>query len=140
MAPLSAHTLGKVAAGLCDDLLTCVLRAWDFAGEGEGGKKPVLLAPAMNTVMWRHPLTRWQLDAVRAFATAGDDGAAAAAAAAGGREEDGGVAVVEPATKTLACGEVGVGALAELDDLVAAVRTRLAPWWEDAAEERAGVS
>ena len=136
MAPLSAHTLGKVAAGLCDDLLTCVLRAWDFAGEGEGGKKPVLLAPAMNTVMWRHPLTRRQLDAVRAFATAGDDGAAAAAA--GGREEDGGVAVVEPATKTLACGEVGVGALAELDDLVAAVRTRLAPW-EDAAEEH-GVS
>ena len=31
IAPLSAHSLGKLANGLCDDLLSCVARAWDFA-------------------------------------------------------------------------------------------------------------
>ncbi len=31
LAPLSANTLAKVAHGLCDNLLTCVVRAWDFA-------------------------------------------------------------------------------------------------------------
>jgi len=35
---------------------------------------------------------------------------------------------VEPAIKTLACGEVGVGALADLDDLVGIVVKCLAPW------------
>ena len=41
-------------AGLCGDLLTCVLRAWDFAREEAGKrKKPVLLVPAMNTLMCR---------------------------------------------------------------------------------------
>lgn len=31
LAPLSANTLAKVSNGLCDNLLTCVVRAWDFA-------------------------------------------------------------------------------------------------------------
>ncbi|KAJ3255118.1 hypothetical protein HDU77_003801 [Chytriomyces hyalinus] len=39
VAPLDANTLGKLANGLCDNLLTCILRAWDVS-------KPVLLAPA----------------------------------------------------------------------------------------------
>ena len=30
VAPLSANTLAKLAGGLCDNLLTCVVRAWDF--------------------------------------------------------------------------------------------------------------
>ena len=30
LAPLSANTLAKAASGLCDNLLTCVVRAWDF--------------------------------------------------------------------------------------------------------------
>lgn len=36
LAPLSANTLAKAASGLCDNLLTCVVRAWDF-------KKPLLV-------------------------------------------------------------------------------------------------
>eukprot|EP00291_Cryptomonas_curvata_P031010 CAMPEP_0172214016 /NCGR_PEP_ID=MMETSP1050-20130122/37923_1 /TAXON_ID=233186 /ORGANISM="Cryptomonas curvata, Strain CCAP979/52" /LENGTH=184 /DNA_ID=CAMNT_0012894931 /DNA_START=200 /DNA_END=749 /DNA_ORIENTATION=- len=51
VAPCSANTLAKAACGLCDNLITCVLRAWDPA-------KPVLVCPAMNTVMWEHPATR----------------------------------------------------------------------------------
>ena len=43
-APHPSSILGKVASGLCGDLLTCVLRAWDFAREEAGKrKKPVLL-------------------------------------------------------------------------------------------------
>ena len=30
VAPLDANTLAKLAGGLCDNLLTCVFRAWDF--------------------------------------------------------------------------------------------------------------
>jgi len=30
VAPLSAHTLAKVSNGLCDDTLSCILRAWDY--------------------------------------------------------------------------------------------------------------
>ncbi|KAK0407681.1 hypothetical protein QR680_003527 [Steinernema hermaphroditum] len=50
IAPLDANTLGKIANGLCDNLLTCVVRAWDF-------EKPLHFAPAMNTCMYSHPLT-----------------------------------------------------------------------------------
>ncbi|KAA8542187.1 hypothetical protein F0562_023339 [Nyssa sinensis] len=31
IAPLSANTLGKIAGGLCDNLLTCIVRAWDYS-------------------------------------------------------------------------------------------------------------
>ncbi len=49
VAPASANTIGRMAAGLADDLLTTVALA--FTG-------PVLVAPAMNTRMWEHPATR----------------------------------------------------------------------------------
>ncbi|KAL7534725.1 hypothetical protein ACHAWF_004934 [Thalassiosira exigua] len=129
VAPLSAHTLAKFAHGSCDDLLSCVVRAWDFGqrrtAEGRFGRrgKPLILAPAMNTVMWDHPLTRAQLEAVRGFsqgAKAEDE-----AASRGGGEAKGGtdvVVVVEPAVKKLACGEVGAGALADLDVIVDEVK------------------
>src|SRR5262249_7581853 len=47
VAPLDANTLAKLACGLADNCLTCVWRAWDAA-------RPVVLAPAMNTLMWEH--------------------------------------------------------------------------------------
>src|SRR4029077_9633241 len=50
VAPLDANTLAKLACGLSDNCLTCVARAWDPL-------RPVVLAPAMNTLMWEHPLT-----------------------------------------------------------------------------------
>src|SRR5439155_25384267 len=54
IAPLDANTLAKLALGLTDNCLTCVYRAWERA-------RPVLLAPAMNTLMWEHPATQRQL-------------------------------------------------------------------------------
>ena len=50
IAPLDAHTLAKLALGLADNTLTCVWRAWDRG-------RPVVLVPAMNTLMWEHPAT-----------------------------------------------------------------------------------
>ena len=58
IAPLSANTLGKLSNGLADNLLTCVARAWDFS-------KPCLVAPAMNTYMWDHPVTKPSLDRLK---------------------------------------------------------------------------
>jgi phosphopantothenoylcysteine decarboxylase / phosphopantothenate---cysteine ligase len=49
VAPASANTIGRMAAGLADDILTSCFLA--FTG-------PVLVAPAMNTRMWEHAATR----------------------------------------------------------------------------------
>ncbi|CAM9753422.1 unnamed protein product [Ectocarpus sp. 6 AP-2014] len=90
VAPLSANTLAKLANGLCDNLVTCVARAWDFKS-----KKSFVVAPAMNTHMWEHPMTNRHLSALTEL----------------------GVAVVPPASKKLACGDIGVGALADVQDV-----------------------
>jgi len=95
IAPLDANTLAKLALGLCDNLLTCVYRAWDLT-------RPVVLAPAMNTLMWEHPATRRQLAQVEA-----DLGPA--------------LKVVQPQAKVLACGDEGMGGMAPVADLVRAV-------------------
>ncbi len=88
IAPLSANTLAKMAGGLCDNLLTSVFRAWDL-------HKPVVVAPAMNTLMWKHPVTREHLEKVNSWL---DE-----------------FCVVEPQEKRLACGDTGEGALADID-------------------------
>jgi phosphopantothenoylcysteine decarboxylase len=52
VAPLSANTLAKIVNGICDSLLTNVIRAWDTTGLVDGGvKKRILVAPAMNAAM-----------------------------------------------------------------------------------------
>src|ERR1700733_8189196 len=49
VAPASANLIAKMAQGIADDLASTVLLATD---------KPVLLAPAMNVVMWQNPATQ----------------------------------------------------------------------------------
>ncbi|XP_048225460.1 LOW QUALITY PROTEIN: phosphopantothenoylcysteine decarboxylase [Perognathus longimembris pacificus] len=97
VAPLDANTLGKVASGLCDNLLTCVIRAWDRS-------KPLLFCPAMNTAMWEHPLTAQQVGQLKAF----------------GYQE------IPCVAKTLVCGDQGLGAMAEVDTIVDRVREVIA--------------
>ena len=50
IAPLDANTLAKFALGISDNFVSCIFRAWDFA-------RPVILVPAMNTLMWDSPVT-----------------------------------------------------------------------------------
>ncbi len=46
IAPACANTIGKIANGICDDLLTCVVLA---------SNAKLLIAPAMNEKMYKHP-------------------------------------------------------------------------------------
>lgn len=89
IAPLDANTLAKIATGLCDNLLTCIVRAWD-------PKKPLLLCPAMNTYMWTNPPTVEHLSMVEKW----------------------GYKIVMPIEKTLMCGEKGLGAMAALETII----------------------
>ncbi|HTR03318.1 MAG TPA: bifunctional phosphopantothenoylcysteine decarboxylase/phosphopantothenate--cysteine ligase CoaBC [Thermoanaerobaculia bacterium] len=57
VAPLTAHTLAKLAHGLADDFLTTALLAY---------RGPLLLAPAMESAMWEHPAVRENMARLRA--------------------------------------------------------------------------
>uniref|UniRef100_A0A8C5UZF1 Phosphopantothenoylcysteine decarboxylase n=1 Tax=Microcebus murinus TaxID=30608 RepID=A0A8C5UZF1_MICMU len=93
VAPLDANTLGKVASGICDNLLTCVIRAWDRS-------KPLFFCPAMNTAMWEHPITAQQVDQLKAF----------------------GYVEIPCVAKKLVCGDQGLGAMAEVGTIVDKVK------------------
>lgn len=84
-----ANTLAKIANGICDNLLTCVVRAWDM-------ERPLLFAPAMNKHMWMHPLTATHMSTLRSF----------------GYEE---IPVVD---RVLLCGDKGPGAMADVTSIV----------------------
>jgi phosphopantothenoylcysteine decarboxylase/phosphopantothenate--cysteine ligase len=58
IAPLSCNTLAKMAAGLCDNLL---LATWLSA------VCPVVVAPAMDEDMWRHPSTRANIQKLQTY-------------------------------------------------------------------------
>ncbi|UXN71077.1 bifunctional phosphopantothenoylcysteine decarboxylase/phosphopantothenate--cysteine ligase CoaBC [Devosia neptuniae] len=94
VAPATANVLAKLALGLADDLLTTVALAT---------RAPMLIAPAMNTVMWEHPATQGHLQTL----------------------QQRGVGVIDPAAGTLACGEVGIGKLAPIPAIVAAIEAAL---------------
>lgn len=89
LAPLSANTMAKVSTGICDNLLTCIVRAWNVS-------KPVVFCPSMNTQMWNHPVTKNQVDLLVSW----------------------GYNVVPPIVKTLMCGDHGIGAMAEIETIV----------------------
>src|SRR5262249_60077271 len=101
LAPLDANTLAKLAGGLADNCLTCVYRAWDPA-------RPVVLAPAMNTFMWEHPLTARHLRQLAADAGATPpDGLALDALPGWINEHCPRLRVAAPERRQLACGDVG---------------------------------
>ncbi|PWJ16164.1 bifunctional phosphopantothenoylcysteine decarboxylase/phosphopantothenate--cysteine ligase CoaBC [Jannaschia seohaensis] len=57
VAPATANLMGRMAAGMADDLATTLLMATD---------KPVMIVPAMNVRMWEHPATQRNLATLRA--------------------------------------------------------------------------
>lgn len=93
IAPLTANTLAKLAAGICDNLLTSAVRAL--------GDKPLLVAPAMNTRMWENPLTQKHIEFLGAVYN---------------------LTVIPPITKRLAEGEEGMGAMAEDETLLSIIQ------------------
>ncbi|HET9623359.1 MAG TPA: bifunctional phosphopantothenoylcysteine decarboxylase/phosphopantothenate--cysteine ligase CoaBC, partial [Kofleriaceae bacterium] len=97
IAPATASTIGRLAAGLADDAVTAVALAT---------QAPVLLAPSMNVNMWAHPLT--QANVRRLVDVAG-------------------YRVVGPGDGFLACRWTGPGRLAEPSDIAEAAAHVLAP-------------
>ena len=93
IAPMSANTMGKIANGLCDNLLTSVVRAWDM-------NKPIYMCPAMNTKMWEHPVTETHIHQLKEW----------------------GYDIIPPQEKLLACGDVGMGAMANIDDIIRTIK------------------
>lgn len=114
IAPLSANSLAKITGGMSDNLLLSVVRAWDTTGTTEttGRRKRILVAPAMNTAMWMHPITEKQIRVLEE--EWGVDG-----------PNNGWFEVLSPIKKVLACGDVGDGAMMEWTDIVKMVNNRL---------------
>ena len=94
VAPATADLIGKFANGIADDILSSTYL---------GTACPVLVAPAMNQRMWKHPRVRANVERLRAD----------------------GVTIVEPGTGYLAEGDVGPGRLAEPAEILAAIGKRL---------------
>lgn len=97
VCPATAHSLNRYAAGLADDLAGALLLARDRG-------KPLLIAPAMNPLMWTHPATQ----------------------AAVARLSDWGAQFIPVGVGRTACGEEGAGRLADPELIVAMVEAALA--------------
>ena len=92
VAPASANCLGKLAAGLADDMLTTVVMAL--------GGKPVILCPAMNTAMYENPIVQENIKKLSGL----------------------NYKFVLPREARLACGDLGKGALADIQEIAEAVK------------------
>jgi phosphopantothenoylcysteine decarboxylase/phosphopantothenate--cysteine ligase len=99
VAPCTMDCLARLAAGFTDDVVTLILSAVDRA------RTPVLLAPAMNEVMWNQASTR------RNVATLMGDG----------------FKFVGPGKGWQACRTVGVGRMSEPEEILDAARSLLSP-------------
>ncbi len=94
VAPATANLLGKMAAGIADDLLSTVLMAVDTA------KCPVILAPSMNTSMLHNPAVKDNIAVLRRR----------------------GYNMADPRDGFLACGEVGEGRMLEPSGLLEIIK------------------
>jgi len=105
IVPMSANLLAKVTGGLCDNLLTNVIRAWDA---DPSNSKKIIVAPSMNTMMWTHPLTAKQIAILS--------------------KEWKWFQVLEPQVKTLACGDTGLGGMCDWNEIVNVIEKQLGLW------------
>ena len=91
VAPATANIIGKIANGICDDLLSTTLCAcW---------AKPKLLAPAMNNNMWENPAVQRNVEVLKQM----------------------GYELIGPVKGRLACGTEAIGRMAEPQDILQAI-------------------
>ncbi len=86
IAPATANTISKIANGICDNLLLSTACAFN---------KPVLLAPAMNTNMWKNPFVQENIIKLK----------------------NNGYHILNPDVGYLACGTNGAGRMVEVEDI-----------------------
>lgn len=89
LAPASANTIAQLANGMANNMVTATALALPTS-------TPKLFAPAMNTKMYDHPATQANMKRLKSY---------------GYRE-------IEPKSAVLACGDIGRGALADLDIII----------------------
>ncbi|KAL5353220.1 hypothetical protein V496_00823 [Pseudogymnoascus sp. VKM F-4515 (FW-2607)] len=104
VAPMSANLLAKITGGLCDNLLTNTIRAWDVAASDQKAAS-ILVAPAMNDRMFSHPLTATQLSILGGWPW---------------------FEILPAQVKLLACGDLGQGGMCDWNEIVRVIETRLA--------------
>lgn len=100
VAPATANIIGKLAAGIADDLLSTLLLAVPASTRSAGR---LLFAPAMNSNMWDNPAVRANIERLEGF----------------------GCRFVEPGSGELACGTSGTGRMAEPAAILEACRAAL---------------
>lgn len=91
IAPATANTIARLSVGIADDLLSTLCLATTA---------PVVIAPAMNSMMWEHAATSANIATLQSR----------------------GVRVLGPGVGSQACGETGAGRMLEPDDIVAALQ------------------
>ncbi len=92
VAPATANIIAKIAAGICDDLLsTTMCVCWN---------KPVIIAPAMNSNMWSNPVVQKNVENIKQMK----------------------FTLIGPETGRLACGSAGPGRMAEPADILKAIQ------------------
>jgi phosphopantothenoylcysteine synthetase/decarboxylase len=95
VAPATAGIIGKIANGICDDLLSTTLCAcWPLIESGAA-----LLAPAMNTHMWTNPAVQSNVKTAQEM----------------------GFGLIGPVEGRLACGAEGIGRMSEPQDILEAI-------------------
>jgi len=97
IAPATANIIGKIASGIADDFLTTFAVAC---------KSPILIVPAMNERMYLNPIIQGNIKKLK---------------------ETCGIYFVEPEKGILACGQNGLGRLASIDKILAAIEEILEP-------------
>lgn len=107
VAPCTANSFAEIALGLAGNVVTATALAF---------RRPMVVAPAMETAMWEHPMTQAHAEALRRR----------------------GVVVLEPAVGRLASGALGVGRMPEPEEILEAVAYVLAN--KDYAGRRAVVT
>lgn len=90
ICPATANIINKLACGIADDYLTTTFLSFDIS------KKPVIIFPAMNENMYRHPITQSSIKRLREL----------------------GLLITRTGTGYLACGQKGEGRLLEVSEIM----------------------
>lgn len=96
IAPATANIIGKITYGIADDMLSTVVMAVNK-------DKPIIICPAMNTAMYENIIVQNNIKKLQEY----------------------GYMFIEPKSSLLACGDLGKGALADVDIIVKAVKDSL---------------
>ena len=110
IAPATANIIGKVANGIADDMLSTTIMA--------AAKAKVIFAPAMNTHMYQNRIVQGNIEKLKAY----------------------GYEFIEPASGRLACGDIGIGKLADVNTIVERVLAELSDKEQDLKGKKVLVS